>query len=163
LLAWPPSGDTAQAMSKQNVDLVRGVWATFQSLDNWAAVDWDSEAIKEIVARTYSSDVELRWSTTGPENTVYRGRDGVIKAFREWIEQFSEYCGEPLEFIELEDRVLVPQRHWGVGGASGVPVEVTVTHVYECRGNQIVRVDEYDTLEQARKATKARLSAAARR
>jgi ketosteroid isomerase-like protein len=150
-------------MSKQNVDLVRGMWATFQSLDNWAAVDWDSEAVKEIAARTYSSDVELRWSTTGPDNTVYRGRDGVIKGFREWVGQFSEYHGEPLEFIELEDCVLVPQRHRGVGGASGVPVEITVTHLYECRGNKIVRVEEYDTLDEAQKAAKARLSAAARR
>ena len=147
-------------MSKQNEDLVRGVWAAFEGLD-LAAVDWDSEAIKEIVARTYSSDVELRWSTTGPDNLVNRGRDGIIKAFREWVEPFSEYHVEPLEFIELEDCVLVPNRQWGVGKGSGVPVEIEVIHVAECRGNQIVRVDEYGTLEEALTVTKARLSAAA--
>lgn len=148
-------------MSKQNVDLVRGVWGAFDGVD-LAAVDWDSEAIKEMVGpgRPYSSDVELRWSDTGPDTTVYRGRDGLIKAFREWMEPFSEYHSEPLEFIELDDCVLVPTRQWGIGGASGAPAEIAVTHVYECRGGQIVRVDEYDALDEARTVTKARLSAA---
>jgi hypothetical protein len=32
---------------------------------------------------------------------------------------------------------------------SGASVEIEVTAVYEFRGNQIARVDEYDTLEEA--------------
>jgi hypothetical protein len=40
---------------------------------------------------------------------VYQGRDGVIQAFREWHESFSEYYIEPLGFIEQGDRVIIPQ------------------------------------------------------
>jgi ketosteroid isomerase-like protein len=135
------------------------MWAPFEGLDV-ATIDWDLEAVKEMVGRPYSSDVELRWSTTGTDKTVHRGRDGVVTAPKGWVEPFSEYHAEPLDFIELEDCVLVSNRQWGVGGASGVPVEIEVTHVYECRGGQIVRVDEYDTLEEALEVTRARLSAA---
>jgi ketosteroid isomerase-like protein len=86
------------------------------------------------------------------EARVYRGRDGVIQAFREWEEAFSEYRSEPLDFIDEGDRVVVPIRQWGVGRTSQVPVEIEVTHVYEFRNGQIARVDEYDTLEEALEA-----------
>ena len=69
---------------------------------------------------------------------VYQGRVGVIQALREWVEPFSEYCIEPLDFIEQEDRVVIPQRQWGVGSLSGAPVEIEVTHVYEVRDSQIL-------------------------
>ena len=83
---------------------------------------------------------------------MYRGRDGVIQAFREWVEPFSEYYAEPLDFIEVGDRVVIPQRQWGVGSTSGIRVEIEVTYVYEVRDNLIARVDEYDTLDAALEA-----------
>ena len=82
----------------------------------------------------------------------YQGRDGVIQAFREWVEPFSEYYSEALDFIEVGDRVVVPNRQRGIGSGSGIPVEIEVTHVYEVRDGQIARVDEYDTLEEALEA-----------
>ena len=39
------------------------------------------------------------------------------------VEAFSEYYIEPLDFIEVEDRVVIPQRHRGIGSTSGVSVE----------------------------------------
>ena len=83
---------------------------------------------------------------------MYQGREGVIQAFREWLEPFSEYYIEPLDFIAMGDRVVVPQRQWGIGSTSGIPVEIEVTHVYEFRDNQMARLDEYDTLEEALEA-----------
>jgi ketosteroid isomerase-like protein len=138
-------------MSQENVELVRGLLEQFKGVDV-TAIDWDDEAIREMVERFYSPEVELRWSTRGPDARVYRGRDGVIQAFREWLESFSEYYLEPLDFVELGDRVVVPYRQWGIGSASGIPVEVEVTHVVEIRDNQIAMVDEYDTLEEALEA-----------
>ena len=76
----------------------------------------------------------------------------MIQAFREWVDPFSEYYAEPLDFIEAGDRVVVPLRQWGTGSSSGIPVEVEVTWVYEIRDNQMARLDEYDTLEEALKA-----------
>ncbi len=73
---------------------------------------------------------------------MYQGREGVIQAFREWVEPFSEYYVEPLDFIEKGDLVIVPQRQWGIGRTSGISVEVEVTYVYEIRDNEMTRVDE---------------------
>ena len=83
---------------------------------------------------------------------MYQGRDGVIQAFREWAEAFSEYYNEPLDLIEVGDRVLVPNRKWGIGSTSGIAVEDEFTWVYEIRDSQIARVDEYDSLEEALEA-----------
>ncbi len=138
-------------MSQENVEMVRGLWEPFKGVDN-TAIDWDGEAIREMTERFFSPEVELRWSRSGPETRVYRGRDGVIQAFREWVEPFSEYYSEPLDFIEVGDRVVIPQRQWGIGSTSGIRVEIEVTYVYEVRDNLIARVDEYDTLEAALEA-----------
>jgi ketosteroid isomerase-like protein len=138
-------------MSQENVEMVRDLWEPFKSVD-CTTVDWDDEAIRELTARFWSPEVELRWSRNSPDAGVYRGREGVIHAFREWSESFSEYYIEPLDFIEVGDRVVVPNRQWGIGSTSGIPVEVKITWVYEIRDNQVARVDEYDTLEEALEA-----------
>jgi ketosteroid isomerase-like protein len=138
-------------MSRENVEMVRGLWEPFQGVD-LTTIDWDDKGIREISERFWSPEVELRWARSGPEARVYRGTDGVIQAFREWAEPFSEYYIEPLDFIEQEDRVIIPQRQRGIGSTSGIPVEIEVTHVYEVRDNQITRVDEYETLEEALEA-----------
>ncbi len=138
-------------MSQENVEFVRSMWEPFKGVDA-TEIDWDSEAIRELVEQQYAPEVELRWAAGNPEGHVYRGREGVIQAFREWVEPFSEYYTEPLDFIEAGDQVVIPQRQWGVGGISGIPVETEVTHVYEFRDGQIIRIDEYETLEEALEA-----------
>jgi len=138
-------------MSQENVEMVRALLEPFKGVD-CTTIDWDDEAIREMTERFWSPEVELRWTRSGPEARVYRGRDGVIQAFREWSEAFSEYYVEPLDFIEVGDRVVVPNRQWGIGGASGIAVEDEFTWVYEIRDNQMARVDEYDTLDEALEA-----------
>ena len=138
-------------MSRENVELIRGLWEPVLGVD-FTAFDWDDEAIREMTERFWSPEIELRWTRRGPEARVYRGRDGVIQAFREWSEAFSEYYVEPLDFIEVGARVVVPNRQWGIGSTSGIQVEDEFTWVYEVRDSQIARVDEYDSLEEALEA-----------
>ena len=83
---------------------------------------------------------------------MYQGRDAALQAFREWVEPFSEYFVEPLDYIEHEERVIVPQRQWGKGGTSGASVEVEVVYVYEVQDGRITRIDEYNGLEEALEA-----------
>jgi ketosteroid isomerase-like protein len=138
-------------MSQENVELIRGLWEPVLGVD-FTTFDWDDEAIRELTERYWSPAIELRWSRSSPETRVYQGRDGLIQAFREWVEEFSEYYNEPLDFIEVGARVVVPNRQRGIGSASGIPVEFEFTWVYEIRDGQIARIDEYDTLEQALEA-----------
>jgi ketosteroid isomerase-like protein len=139
-------------VSAEYVQIVRTMWEGFKGLDA-AQVDWHNEAVRELLEKPFAPDAELRWSTTGPENTVYRGRDGVVQAMREWVEPFSEYYAEALDYIDLGDHVVVPTRQRGVGRESQVPVEIEVTHVFIFRDDGLIaRLDEYDTLEEGLEA-----------
>lgn len=139
------------AMAQSNLEFVRNQWAPFTGLDV-AAVDWAAEPIREMVVAGAAPDIELNWSANWAGERTYRGPHGLVQAFIEWIEPFSEYRAEPLDFIEAGDRVLVPNRQWGIGKTSGAPVEIEVTWLYEFRDGLVTRIDEYDSLEEARAA-----------
>ena len=76
----------------------------------------------------------------------------MIEYLREWFEPFSEYHIHWLDYVDAGNCVLVPMQAWGVGSVSGARGEIEFTMVYELRDRQIVRIDQYDTLEDARKA-----------
>jgi ketosteroid isomerase-like protein len=136
-------------MSRENLEIVRSMWERFEGLDT-TAVDWDA-AIREM-EQQISPEIELRRSTTNPDAHVYRGRDGVIESFKDWVEPFREYRVEPLDYIDAGDCIVVPNRQRGFGKTSGALVEMDLTHVYEFRDGQITRVDEYETLGDALEA-----------
>ncbi len=145
-------------MSEENVEIVRSMLGPFGGVDV-SAVDWDAEVIREILEQTYSPDVVLRTLASGVgsgPSAVYRGWDGLVQYLKEWLDPFSEYHLEPLDYVEAGDCVLVPSRQWGVGSISGARVEIELTLVYELRDGQIVRLDQYDTLEDARQAVELR-------
>jgi ketosteroid isomerase-like protein len=141
-------------MSQANVETMRSILGPLDRL-NVAAVDWEAEAIREMVGRAYSPDVELTTLASGLGSGVgefYRGSEGVARYLREWLEPFSEYYVENLDYIEAGDCVLVPSHQWGVGEGSGARVEIELTTLYELRDGKIVRAHQYDTLQEALEA-----------
>jgi ketosteroid isomerase-like protein len=82
----------------------------------------------------------------------YRGLDGLVRYLHEWMEPFSEYHVENLDYIEAGECVLIPSRQWGVGAGSGARVELELTTLVELRDGQIARVHQYDTLDEATEA-----------
>jgi hypothetical protein len=109
--------DTAWAMSEENVALVRAVWEPLARA-NLAGIDWSADFIRDTLGRTYSPDVELTTLASGLGtgiNQHYSGVDGMVSYLREWLEPFSEYYAENLDYIEAGDCVLVPSRQWGIG------------------------------------------------
>jgi ketosteroid isomerase-like protein len=145
-------------MSKQNVELVRSLVEPFNGVDG-TAIDFDDDAIRELIERTHAPDVELRplesGAGSGP-SALYRGRDGVIEYFKEWLDPFSEYRVELLDYIDAGNCVLVPSRQWGVGRVSGIRADIELTYLYELRDGLIARIDQYDTTEDALEAARAR-------
>jgi ketosteroid isomerase-like protein len=138
-------------MSQENVEVVRSMSEPFDGIDV-AAIDWGAEAIRDALGRAYSPDVELTTLASGLGSGVgefYRGLDGLARYLREWLEPFSEYHVENLDYVEAGDCVLVPSRQWGVGSGSGARVELELTTLQELRDGRIVRIEQYDTLEDA--------------
>jgi ketosteroid isomerase-like protein len=141
-------------MSEHNVEIVRSVSEPFAGIDV-AGIDWGSEAIREAIGAVYSDDTELTTLESGLGTGVdgfYKGLDGLIQYLRDWLEPFSEYHVEWLDYVDVGEIVLVPSRQWGVGAASGARAELELTYLYELRDGKVVRVHQYDTLEQARAA-----------
>jgi ketosteroid isomerase-like protein len=141
---------------QENVEKVRSLLEPFAGI-NIADVDWGAEAIRESVRAMRTQDVELRTLASGPGTGVgthYRGLDGAVRYLQEWLEPFSEYHVDNVEYIDAGDCVLVPSRQNGVGAASGARVEIELTTLYELRDGRIARIHQYDTLEEAREAAR---------
>jgi ketosteroid isomerase-like protein len=141
-------------MSRENVEIMRSTFEPFDGV-NLAAIDWDAEVIRDALGRAYSPDIELRTLASGLGSGVgehYRGLDGLAQYLREWLEPFSEYHVENLDYIDAGDCVLVPSLQWGVGAGSGARVELELTTLYELRDGKIARVHQYDTLGEAHEA-----------
>jgi ketosteroid isomerase-like protein len=145
-------------MSQENVEIVRSVVEPLDGI-NIAAIDWGAEAVRELLGNAYSPDIELTTLAIPlglDVSNSYRGLDGLVEYLRTWLEPFSEYVVNTLDYIEVGDCVLVPSRQFGVGAGSGARVELELTTLSELRDGKIVRVHQYDTLEEALEA--ARLS-----
>jgi ketosteroid isomerase-like protein len=141
-------------MSQENVEIVRSFLEPFAGIDV-AGIDWDAEVIRESVRDMHTPDITLKTLASGLGSGVgtdYQGLDGLIRYLQEWLEPFSEYHVENLDYIEAGDCVLVPARQWGVGGGSGARVEIELTTLYELRDGRIARIHQYDTLKEAREA-----------
>ncbi len=141
-------------MSQENVEIVRSILEPLNGADV-AAVDWSAEEVREILGSAYSPDLELRTLESGIGtglDPVYRGLDGFVEYLRGWLEPFSEYHMDFLEYVENGDRVLVPIRAWGIGGASGARAEIELTMSYEVKDGKIARIAQYDTLDDALEA-----------
>jgi ketosteroid isomerase-like protein len=145
-----------EAVSEENVEIIRSVFEPLRGV-NVAAIDWELDAVREAAGQAYSPDVELTTLASGAGSGVdefYSGADGVVSYLREWLEPFSEYYIESLDYIDAGDCVLVPSRQWGVGEGSGARVELELTTLYELRDGKIVRMHQYDTLDEARQAVR---------
>jgi len=143
-------------MSQENVEIVRSMNEPFDGVDV-AEIDWASEAIREILERVYSPDVELTTLESGigsGPSRFYKGWDGLIAYLQEWFEPFSEYRIDARDYLDAGDRVLVPIRARGVGSGSGVQVQIEFTIAFQLRDGKVTRVDQYDTVEQAREAVR---------
>ena len=118
-------------MAQRNVEIVRSMLAPFEAI-NVAELDLHDEAVREVLEGFYSPDVELNTLQSGLGSGVgehYRGYDGLAKYLTEWLEPFSEYRVEWLDYIEAGDRVLVPCHQWGIGSGSGARVELDLTYL----------------------------------
>jgi ketosteroid isomerase-like protein len=138
-------------MSRDNVEVVRSIVEPLEGV-NLAEVDWSAEVLREAIGRAYSPDIELTTLASGVGSGVgkhYRGVDGVVRYLREWMEPFSEYQVENLDYVAAADCVLVPSRQWGTGSGSGARVELQLTTLYELRDGRVTRVHQYDTLDEA--------------
>jgi ketosteroid isomerase-like protein len=127
-------------MSQENVDLVR---AGFEHLIATGEPAWD----------TLHEHVEVRDHDI-MDGREYRGHADVRRwLFEDWADAWSEWTAEPEEFVDAGgDRAIAVFRVSATGRKSGVRIERQDAIVYVVRNLQIVRLDYYNSKQQALRA-----------
>lgn len=126
-------------MTRGELEFVRRLYAAGTSLDReelLAAVPAYVEAI---------CDPEIEWveDPRRADGRVYRGHAGVVRSFRRWLEQFSDYALEVQRVVDCGDAALVVVRELGWGGAAGTPVSTVVFQLVSIRDRKLVRFREF--------------------
>ena len=129
-------------MSQENVELVRRILYEF------------GETLQPVSDLT-SPDVIWNngsWTAwTGP--TEYRGTDGFIQFFGEWIAAYDEWTQEVEEIVDAGgSQVVGVTRQRGRLRNSGSWVDLQAGFVYTIEDGLLVRVDVYGTRAEALKA-----------
>ena len=135
-------GDTAQAMSRENVEIVRRLFA--------------AEARRDVatVLALYDPDVEMDFSDSPfadfrPQRSC-RGLDEVRSAFKDFYEAFEDVEADLDEVIDAGAHVISVFTYRGRGRASGVAAEwKRMAGVWTFSDGRIVRVSWLRTPEGA--------------
>jgi ketosteroid isomerase-like protein len=125
-------GDTARAMSEENVEIVKRASGLMERRD-WAGM-----------ADVIDPDVELHGTVGGlEEGKVLRGPAEILEAFdRETEEAWDEHRIEPQEFLDAGDRVVILHREYQ-RSKSGVELVVDTASIHDVRDGRIVRIQGY--------------------
>ena len=131
--------DTAQAMSRENVEIVEAGLRAF-SRDGFDAI-----------AEHWTEDLDHRaiegaLDDRGP----IKGREELRAYMQDWLEMFDDFKVEPLDVADAGgDMVIAVLRATGRAKLSGVETDVTYAVLYTVRDGKIARGREYWTRDQA--------------
>jgi ketosteroid isomerase-like protein len=139
--------DTAWAMSQENVELARRVYAESDLLQA------TPEQIDRVFQEELDENFEFRLPGDYPEGElVFLGRDGVDQLRAMLSETWGDFHFEPERFLDAGDQVVVFARIIGRGGASGAPFELETTHVWKIQAGRAKSMQAYRDRSQALEA-----------
>jgi ketosteroid isomerase-like protein len=125
-------------MSQENVQIVqRGLehlMATGESL--WEGFDED--------VRVHDHDTM--------DQGEYRGHAGVAQWLEDWGAAWAEWSIEPEEFLDVGEYVVMVFQMKATGRDSGIALERQDAQVFKMRGGKVVRLDYYNSKQEALKA-----------
>jgi ketosteroid isomerase-like protein len=135
--------DTYGAMSGDNVELVRTIYAMLKKA--YA----DREYGREDFAAFYHPDVVLRTSGILPQDTEHHGYDGVREFAAEYAHEFRSLFVVPHEYIDADERVVVPLRFGGEARETGIETTLYVVHVWTIRDGKVSELVIYRSRDEA--------------
>jgi ketosteroid isomerase-like protein len=133
--------DTAQAMSEENVEIVKEFSRLFEQGDRDR---WRDYFDPDVVWDTSASD----WPTAGARH----GHEGVEQFFRDWLATWRDYEIDYREFLDAGDSVVVVFRQSGTGRESGIHIDRDFFAIYDLEKSKVVRYRMYDSREEALEA-----------
>jgi ketosteroid isomerase-like protein len=132
-------------MSQEDVEFVRGIYENLT--DAYKTGDYT-----QLIEDFCHPDVVLKTSGMFPETGDYTGYEGLRAFTANQAEALEQMWVQPAEFIDAEDRVVVPLRFGGKARHTGIEAAFSVVHVWAIRDRRASRLDMYRGREEALKA-----------
>jgi hypothetical protein len=85
-------------------------------------------------------------------DAVRHGHDGYETVWRQMIDPFEDFHGEPREIIDLGDQLLATIQYKGHGSGSGVPIDVPLFQLFRLRGGLTVWQKDFSDRKDALEA-----------
>jgi ketosteroid isomerase-like protein len=118
-------------MSKENVDVVRAMFAAYLRGDDQALTTFAHAGV----------EMQPSWDST--EVTPQRGHDAFLRFWRGWESAWEDYFIEVRELHDAGDEVVVVLYERGRGPGSGIVVEDLFAHVWAVDGGKVSRVEAF--------------------
>ena len=131
-------------MSEENVEITREVFAVVNDRGVQAA----TEAFGDLLDPKFV----LEEASNVPDHESHSGRDAFIANMAKLEESFEELRIEPIDFVDLGERLVVVVSISGRGRAGGTPVEATVAQLWSLRDGKAVSLRDYATKSEALEA-----------
>jgi uncharacterized protein len=123
----------------ENVEIVRRMNERFAA--------GDRESWREVI------DPDVVWdmsrSPMPGAAQVYRGHEGVVRFFRDWLGTWEDYAFEERELIDAGDSVVVVFHERGRGKGSGIETESDFVGVWDLREGRVVRFRAFESKDDA--------------
>jgi ketosteroid isomerase-like protein len=134
-------------MSRENVELIKGVFGGFEGADS----DAIREMLPAVIAEICDPEIEFVETPERVDARTYHGHEGVLEAFNRWLDQWDQYDAEPESFEDHGDEVFVVAREQG-RGRSGATAEARLYLIFTIRDDKISRYREFYDENAARAA-----------
>jgi ketosteroid isomerase-like protein len=131
-------------MSAENLEIVR---RSLEKFVESGEIDWV----------TVDQEVQITDHDI-PDQTGYRGHDGLARWLEDWGAAWADYTIEPREFMDAGNYVVVVLHMRATGRGSGLELDREDAIVYELRAGKMIRVDYYNDKLQALTAAGITLS-----
>ena len=129
----PPAGDTAWAMSEENVEKVRAGFAAHNrgDLDSWLDL--------------YDAEVEFETLLLG----THQGKEAMRSLYHENRANQSGYTATPVELIDAGDKVIAVVQVGGAGAVSQIALDDQIAFIHTFKNGLVVREQTFRNREEA--------------
>jgi ketosteroid isomerase-like protein len=143
-------------MSHENVELVRALHPTGVDLVEFFSED--PEAVAAFMewgpSDAFAEDFEVRFiSDTPGVDAEYRGLDGFVEGWRDWLEPWSSYRVDVEQILDAGNDVIALLQVHAKTSHGGVAMEHSPGSVWTFRDGKITRVRLFLDRKQALRVT----------
>src|SRR5262245_29644467 len=131
-------------MSQENVETIREMFGVFNDRGVRAATDSFGHLL--------APDFGLEEADELPDPGTYTGKEAFIANLAKLEEAFDELRLEPVEVVDLGEKVVVVVSMSGRGRGSTAPVEMTFAQLWSLRDGRAVSLRDYATKAEALEA-----------